>query len=136
MNTTQTMNSTSKPTILLAEDDVDQSDMLRERLEADGYAVDTVFSGDVAFRCLREKNYTAAILDARMPGLHGGTVLKACRALDGAQKIPVIMVSAFATPEDIVKYRCDGAIASFSKPINVPQFMRFLRNVVETREIT
>ncbi len=113
--------------VLLAEDDPDQSDMLRELLEAHGYVVETAFSGDVALRRLTAKTYTAAVMDGRMPGLHGGTVLKACRALN--RKTPIVMVSAFATPADKERFQRDGAVASFSKPLKVAELLSVLRGL-------
>lgn len=126
----QTFNPTDKPVILLAEDDPDQSDMLRESLENQGYAVDTAFSGDVAYKRLSERHYAAAILDARMPGLHGATVLKTCKALNPLALTPVIMVSAFAAPQDMERYRRDGALASFSKPLDVSKLLQLLTSVI------
>src|ERR1017187_3723377 len=66
-------------TVLVAEDDPDQSDALRDVLEYEGYVVRTEFSGDGALRQLNTGNFHAAIMDARMPGMHGGDVLKACK---------------------------------------------------------
>lgn len=121
-----------KPVILVAEDDPDQSDMLREQLEDEGYAVETAFTGDVAMRWLNDKEYAAAIMDGRMPGQHGGTVLKVCRVQNIST--PIIMVSAFATPEDKEKYQRDGAVATFSKPLDVPKLLQVLRTVIVGRE--
>ncbi len=130
MNTNESqLDPSGKAVILVAEDDPDQSDMLRDRLESEGYAVETAFSGDVALRRLSERKYAAAIMDARMPGQHGGTVLKVCNIMKKCT--PIIMVSAFATPADMDKYRRDGAVASFSKPLNVPKVLQFLRAVVD-----
>lgn len=125
-----TLDIPEKPLILLAEDDPDQSDMLRESLENHGYAVDTAFSGDIAYKRLHEKHYAAAILDGRMPGLHGGTVLKTCKALGRLPATPVIMVSAFAAPADMERYRRDGAVGTFSKPLNVSKLLQLLAAVV------
>ena len=121
----------SKPAILLAEDDPDQSDSLREVLESEGYAVETVFSGDVALRRLVSHDFVAAIMDARMPGLHGGTVLKVCRVRDPRVCTPIIMVSAFASPRDLDQYKKDGALASFTKPLDVAEVMKCVRQVVD-----
>jgi CheY-like chemotaxis protein len=115
--------------ILVAEDDPDQSDMLSDSLRTAGYGVETVFSGDVALRRLSERTYVLAIMDARMPGLQGGEVLRLYRALNRQPATAVIMVSAFVTPQDMEKYKRDGAIASFSKPLNVPRLLNFLKNV-------
>ena len=121
----------NKPAILLAEDDPDQSDSLREVLESEGYAVEPVFSGDVALRRLSSNNFVAAIMDARMPGLHGGTVLKVCRVRDPRISTPIIMVSAFASPRDLDQYKKDGAVAGFTKPLDVTEVMKCVRQLVD-----
>ncbi len=125
-----------KPVILLAEDDPDQSDSLREVLESEGYTVETVFSGDMALRRLSTNSYAAAIMDARMPGLHGGTVLKVCRV--GSPKIstPIIMVSAFASPRDLDQFKKDGAVASFTKPLDFAEVMKCVRQLVDGNPAT
>lgn len=122
----------SKPVILVAEDDPDQSDWLREVLESEGYVVETVSSGDVALQRLSSHKFAAAILDARMPGLHGGTVLKVCRLKIPPLCTPIIMVSAFASPRDLDQYKKDGAIAGFTKPLDVFKLMEFVRQLTNT----
>lgn len=117
----------TRPTILLAEDDPDQSDMLRDVLEDEGYHVETAFSGDVAYQKLLDKKYDLIMLDIRMPGLNGGTVLKAFRQRNANPHVPVVVVTAFATEPDMLRYRGDGADACISKPYD----MNELVNLVE-----
>lgn len=119
------------PVILVAEDDPDQSDSLREVLESEGYGVETVFSGDMALQRLTSRSYSAAIMDGRMPGLHGGTVLKACHVKHPQICTPIIMVSAFASPHDLAQYKIDGAAASFTKPLNIVDVLKFVRQLVD-----
>ena len=123
----------NKHVILVAEDDPDQSDSLREVLENEGYGVETVFSGDVALQRLSSHNFAVAIMDARMPGLNGGTVLKVCRLKIPPLCTPIIMVSAFASPRDLDQYKKDGAIAGFTKPLDVPKLIELVRNLTTTR---
>jgi CheY-like chemotaxis protein len=123
----------SNNVILVAEDDPDQSDSLREVLENEGYAVETVFSGDVALQRLSSRSFAVAIMDARMPGLHGGTVLKVCRLKIPPFCTPIIMVSAFASPRDLDQYKKDGAIASFSKPLDIAKLIECIRQLRSTR---
>src|SRR3569623_180185 len=99
------LSSNGKPVILLVEDDPDQSDMLREALEDEGYRVETAFSGDVALRKLFQHEYALVLLDIRMPGLDGVTVLKRYRKEKIGNHAPVIVVSAFATDADLITYR-------------------------------
>ncbi|MEI6232361.1 MAG: response regulator [Planctomycetota bacterium] len=139
MNTVNTILEPEKrPTILLAEDDPDQSDSLREVLEHEGYVVETVFSGDMALLRLDSHRFFAAIMDARMPGLHGGTVLKVCRLRSPQVNTPIIMVSAFASPRDLDRYKKDGAYASFTKPLDVPELLKCVRTLADdaTRKTT
>ena len=120
-----------KAEILLAEDDPDQSDMLRETLEDEGYSVDTAFSGDVALKKLLSGGYDLAILDVRMPGMTGDLVLRHFKQMNPAPKTKVVVLTAFATDEQMARYRADGADATCSKPYDITEFLhivQYLRN--------
>jgi len=111
------------PAILIAEDDPDQSDMLKDILEHEGFRVETAFSGDVAYAKLIGHSYDLVILDIRMPGLNGGTVLKTYRASGANHHVPIIIVSAFATEADMQRYKADGANASLAKPYDIQELL-------------
>ena len=120
------LRPTVRPAVLLAEDDPDQSDMLRETLEDEGYSVDTALTGDAAWRKLLDHNYDMVILDVRMPGRDGDSILKQYRQQPGKASVPVVLVSAFATETDLLRYRANGASASFAKPFNVNELLKTL----------
>jgi DNA-binding response OmpR family regulator len=132
MNTKPLYSPHDKRSILLAEDDPDQSDMLRDVLQDEGYAVDTAFSGDVAYRKLLNHQYHLVILDIRMPGLNGGTVLKALRLKKSKAEAPVIVVSAFATEEDMARYRADGANAAIAKPYEMNELLQLVAQLTSS----
>jgi DNA-binding response OmpR family regulator len=117
------LRTASQPTVLLAEDDPDQSDSLRETLEDEGYAVETAFSGDTALQKLLARKYDVVILDVRMPGLDGATVLRQLRQCPEKAGLPVVLVSAFASEADMQRYRAQGANASFAKPFDVKELL-------------
>lgn len=119
-----------KPRVLLAEDDPDQSEMLCETLEDEGYTVDTAFSGDAAFGKLLHNQYDLIILDIRMPGIDGGTVLRQFRKVEIGLHVPVIVVSAFATEADVKRYKELGANASFSKPYEMDTLLAAVASFV------
>ena len=112
-----------KPAVLLAEDDPDQSEMLCDILQDEGYAVDAAYSGDTAFHKLTNNRYDLIVLDIRMPGMDGSTVLRQFRKHETNGHIPVIVVSAFATEADIQRYKAYGADASFSKPYDIDELL-------------
>ena len=122
---------TGKPILLIAEDDPDQSDMLKETLEDEGYAVETAFSGETAFHKLLKHQYDLAILDIRMPGMYGSDVLRQYRKQEKDKHLPVVVVSAFATAVDMERYRADGADACFSKPYNLDELIKKVSEYVQ-----
>jgi DNA-binding response OmpR family regulator len=130
MNQKSALDMRTRATILLAEDDPDQSDMLRDALQDEGYEVDTAFSGDVAYNKLLNHNYALVILDIRMPGLNGGTVLKALRLKKTKVEAPVIILSAFATDVDMQRYRADGANAAMSKPYDMSELLQLIAQII------
>ena len=126
LRTAQVLNQNTQRVALIAEDDPDQSDMLRDTLQDEGFVVETAFSGDVAYQKLLDHKYDLVILDIRMPGLNGGTVLKALRLKKDKTQLPVIVVSAFATESDMQRYRADGANACLSKPYELVELLSLI----------
>ena len=59
--------------ILLAEDDPGLRAVVERGLKENGYVVDAVADGDAAARYLRAYDYSAIILDWRMPKKSGGS---------------------------------------------------------------
>lgn len=124
------LNPTTQQIALIAEDDPDQSDMLRDTLQDEGFVVETAFSGDVAYQKLLDHKYNLVILDIRMPGLNGGTVLKALRLKKDKSELPVIVLSAFATEADMARYRADGANAALAKPYEISELLELIARLV------
>ena len=132
--TPQFLNPVSNRVALIAEDDPDQSDMLRDTLRDEGFTVDTAFSGDVAYQKLLDHKYDLVILDIRMPGLNGGTVLKALRQKKTKAELPVVVMSAFATESDMARYRADGANAAIAKPYEIDDLLKVISCLVPKTE--
>ena len=101
----------AKKKILIVDDEVDFSELMKVRLEASGYDVLVANNGKgVADRVKAEKP-DAVLLDIMMPGLDGLTVLKQIRSTD--EKIPVFIITAFSNVERIKiagKFNASGFI--------------------------
>jgi len=77
--------------VLLADDDVELSDMLTEYLERDGFSVTAVHDGESAARLALEGDFQIAVLDVMMPRIDG---VEALRRIRQSSRIPVIMLTA------------------------------------------
>ncbi len=84
-----------------------------------GHKVTTAVDGDDALKQLSESlcEYDILILDLNMPFFSGTDVIKAVRFMEGGEDIPVIILSADATPGTIEYCIKCGASKYITKPI-------------------
>jgi DNA-binding response OmpR family regulator len=78
-------------TILLADDDEMIVDVLRYRLEAEGYTVIVARDGEEALRLALSANPDLVLLDVMMPRMQGWEV---CRELRRTSAVPILMLTA------------------------------------------
>lgn len=93
------MESNSRPRILIVDDDQEFCQLLSDRLQREGFATTLAHGGAEALACLRDPSVPLdlVILDVMMPGLDGLATLRELRA---EQRLPVIMLSARGEPMD------------------------------------
>ena len=77
--------------ILVVEDDRSIAELERDYLEANGYDVYTVFSGEEGLKEALMRDYALIIMDVMLPGADGFEI---CRQLREKKDTPVIIVSA------------------------------------------
>src|SRR5439155_1742326 len=77
--------------VLLADDDVELSGMLREYLEREGFGVTAVHDGEAAARLALSGSYQIVVLDVMMPKVDG---IEALRQIRQTSRVPVIMLTA------------------------------------------
>ena len=83
--------------ILLVEDDVEISDMLKKFLGTEGFEVVVAYDGESACKLFFEKEYALVLLDLMIPKMDGMEVMNVIRAESMA---PIIIVSAKDTDSD------------------------------------
>jgi two-component system chemotaxis response regulator CheY len=118
---------------------VDDHAMLRQMIKTTlaTYNVDQLdwaSNGREALEKIREaarKNalYDIVFLDWNMPELNGFDVLSACRQNPDMNKMAVVMVTAEAEPDSIVKAMEAGATAYITKPFNSNMFIEKLQDL-------
>jgi len=105
--------------ILIVEDELHLAQGLLFNLEAEGHEVSAVESGEAALELLvvRRERFDAVVLDVMLPGVDGFTVAERVRAAHNY--VPVLMLTARARPEDVLKGFASGADDYLPKPFEL-----------------
>lgn len=103
--------------IMVIDDDLYISDMLKEILENEGYQVSRAYSGTEAVMLLENSRPDLILLDLMLPGLSGEDVLSHIRG------IPVIVVSAKGDVDDKVALLLGGAADYITKPFDTRELL-------------
>jgi CheY-like chemotaxis protein len=112
------MQDTPPGTVLIAEDNAMNLDLLSRRVERQGHRPLAAADGCQALKLMREHDVDLVLLDINMPCMDGITALQRMKADAGLQHIPVIMVSASADPDMIHCCLELGADDYIAKPFN------------------
>ncbi len=110
--------------ILLADDDLITSEIIKQQLEQWGYEVVCEYNGNNAWQRLQEDNAPKmAILDWQMPGITGVDLCRKLRAQKSGTYIYVVMLTSMKDKAQIVEGLEAGADDYLSKPCN-PQELK------------
>ena len=106
--------------ILVVDDEENMQALLKRVLGKAGYRVSCVDGGKRALQIASESHFHLAIVDVSMPGMDGLEVLKRLKLID--KKLPVIMISAYASWDKEQTAKHLGCVEYFSKPLNMKHF--------------
>ena len=120
----------AKRKILIVDDEVDFVDLVRARLEANGYEVVTSNNGKDALSKVREDKPDAVLLDIMMPELDGLSVLKEIRAKDSG--LPVFILTAFSNEERV---KIAGKLNATGFIVKTQDLGREIKNITAAIEI-
>ena len=101
--------------ILLADDDVELTEMLSQYLGGEGFAVESAHDGEAALAKARHGGFDLMVLDVMMPGKSGFDVLRELRA---SSLLPVLMLTARDEDVDSIVGLELGADDYLPKPCN------------------
>jgi two-component system phosphate regulon response regulator PhoB len=89
--------------ILIVEDEAPISELMVFNLEKVGFSVTSAPDANFALQAMEDMEYHLVLLDLMLPGLQGIDFLKIIRNKNKFRNIPVMIISAKNTEEDIVK---------------------------------
>jgi len=105
-------------TVLIAEDNPVNRELLRELLEMRGYAVVETCNGQEAMEQLQKVQPDILLLDLNMPVLDGFGTIEKIRKHPSFRTLPVLAVTAYAMRGDREKILNAGFDGYISKPVN------------------
>jgi DNA-binding response OmpR family regulator len=116
--------------VLVVEDEAHLAQGLRFNLEAEGYSAEVVGDGESATERLLEKKETfdAIVLDIMLPGKDGFSVVSELRA--ARNYVPVLMLTARGSPEDVLKGFASGADDYLAKPFDLEILLARLQGLL------
>jgi two-component system OmpR family response regulator len=107
--------------VLVAEDDERTADYLVKGLTESGHVADRAMDGATALVMAFEGIYEALVLDRRLPGLDGLTLVRQLRQRD--RRLPVLMLSGAATTLDRVEGLRAGCDDYLAKPYSFSELL-------------
>jgi DNA-binding NtrC family response regulator len=119
--------------ILLVEDHEESRLSLAEALERQGHVVHQAPTGKSALAIARREALHAVVLDLRLPDMDGLAVLAGL--LDQTLRLPIVVVTAFASVDLAVAAMKRGAVDFLTKPLHLGDLTRVLgRAITRARE--
>ncbi|MEO5860358.1 MAG: response regulator transcription factor [Pyrinomonadaceae bacterium] len=110
--------------ILIVEDEKHIADGLKFNLEAEGFEVAAVETGEEGLD-LSDDSWDALILDVMLPGISGFDVARQFR--DSGKFTPILMLTALGRPEDVIQGFEAGADDYLPKPFDLDVFLARLK---------
>src|SRR5215207_2695588 len=120
--------------ILVVEDNRDTSALLRDLLEAEGYAVESSMTGEKALEILEQNpDVDLLVLDLMLPGMSGYEVIERLRAHADLASVPVLVLSALSSTSARIRGLRDGADDYMTKPFLPEELLARTRTLVTSR---
>lgn len=117
--------------ILIVDDEQSMRDFLTILLQKEGYEVESRGDGTSALACLETKAFDLVISDIRMPGIGGLDLLHSIK--EKHPLLPVILITAFVSPDDAITAMKNGAFDYISKPFNVAEIKKVIRSATSRK---
>ena len=120
--------------ILVVDDNLDSTMILRSMLESQGFSVRVANSGPEALAALAQEVPDLVLLDVMMPEMSGFEVLEQIKATHATSAVPVIMVTAKMQDEDVMTGYQYGADYYITKPCTAKQLLYGIGLVLDRAE--
>lgn len=122
--------------ILIVEDDPDFATVLRDLARGKGFRAVAAATGEEGLHLAERFAPLGVILDIRLPGISGWTVLGALKRNHATRHIPVHVVSVHDAPRDAVNSQIMGAVGFLNKPVDGEELEQAFEKIASISEKT
>ena len=120
---------------MVVEDNQLSSKLLKQLLTAHGYEVSESPEGLQALDIARDEQPDLILMDIRLPDISGLEVTRLLKQDDRTKTIPIVAVTALASPDDEKKGLESGCDAYIPKPITLGNFLRTIESFLKIRPV-
>ncbi|MDR0954599.1 MAG: response regulator transcription factor [Rikenellaceae bacterium] len=119
--------------ILLVEDEKNVASFVKKGLEEEDFTVAVANDGAVGWNMAKTERYDLVILDRMLPGMDG---MEICNRIREKYKyeIPVIMLTALGSTEDVIAGLNEGANDYITKPFHLRELTARVRSIFRQSE--
>lgn len=122
------MSPSSRPKVLVVEDEPAQREVIAYNLEAEGFDVSRAETGDEALLLIEEDAPDLLLLDWMLPGVSGIEICRRIKMRADMRELPIIMLSARSEEVDRVRGLETGADDYVVKPYSIVELMARVRS--------
>ena len=126
----------ARPVVLVVEDNRVNRMVARQILKRGDIDTEEAEGGLPALEQLREHEFDLVLMDVQMPGMDGLEAARAIRRGDAGERnrsIPIVALTAYASPEDEAACYDAGMDDYLSKPLKIGTFLETVRQIIENQ---
>ena len=127
------MTTSNLPPLLVVDDEKNMRLSLETIMSEEGYQYRAAESAEEALRLLEEDEFFMVITDARLGGMSGYDFLT--RAKTRFPNLPILMITAYATPKLAVEAIKSGAIDYLAKPFAPEELLHAVARCAERHKL-
>jgi two-component system phosphate regulon response regulator PhoB len=116
--------------VLIVDDEPDQVEMYQYALEEAGFRVLAAFTGDNGIARARDAAPDVIVLDLRLPDMSGWDVCRALKSDPVTEQIPVVILTAAASPTLGQQAAAAGCVAHLLKPCYPEELTKTIRGIL------
>ncbi|MCG9885487.1 MAG: hybrid sensor histidine kinase/response regulator [Cyanobacteria bacterium] len=124
----------SPPSILIVDDEPTNFDVIEALLANEDYQLHYAPNGQRAMDRLELFQPDAILLDVMMPGISGIDVCRQIKAMEPWKMVPILMVTALTSKDDLATCLAAGADDFVSKPVNGVELRARLRSMLRIKQ--